>query len=48
MGIANAMLDAADEGQPELQATLRGELAVLADAHPEEAWVEQLCSGGLL
>ena len=48
MGLAKTMLDAADEERPELEAPLRAELLALAEAHPQDGWVGQIRSAGLL
>jgi hypothetical protein len=48
MGLANSMLHAAHEGRPERQANLREQLLNLAHAHPEDGWIAQVRSAGLL
>ena len=48
MGLFNTLIDGADEGPPERCEELRQELKSLAEAHPEDGWVEQVRSAGLL
>jgi len=47
-GLTKALLHAADEKKPELSAALRTQLVELAEAHPQDSWVELLRSEGLL
>jgi hypothetical protein len=48
MGVAKTLLDAADEGRAGRAEDLGEELKSLAEAHPEDSWVEQFRSLGLL